>query len=186
MSLLNPRDTPTDEELLARSLAGEPELFGTLVARYERRIYGLLWRLCVDRAAMDDVYQQVWLRAWAGRISFQGRSKFGTWLYSVALNEARSWRRSRREAFPLDLAPEPAASGPSALDRLLGWARHEAVSKAIAGLKPVDRETLALRYQAGLADADIAELTGTNPAQVRLRSFRALKRLKESLKDRDL
>jgi RNA polymerase sigma-70 factor (ECF subfamily) len=176
----------SDEAVLARSLNAEPEAFEILVERYERRIYGLLWRLSSDRSAIDDLYQQVWLKAWNGRISFKGNSRFGTWLYAIAMNEVRAWRRRAREYVPIEDVPAPVAKGPSALDRLLGRARKEALASALDQLAAADRESLVLRFQQGLDYEEIARLTKSNLAQARLRNFRAIRRLKELLKDREL
>jgi RNA polymerase sigma-70 factor (ECF subfamily) len=186
MSLLNPSDGPTDEEILAGSLSGEPELFTQLVVRYERRIFGLLLRQGVDAAAREDVYQQVWLRVWTGRAGFQGRSKFSTWLYAIALNEVGTWRRKRRDLLPLEQVPEPVQKGPGVLDRLLGRARQEALDAAMAQLNPRDREALNLRHQQGLNYAEIGALTGTTASLARMRAFRALKRLTSKLEGREL
>ncbi|HTB33550.1 MAG TPA: sigma-70 family RNA polymerase sigma factor [bacterium] len=185
MPLLNPTDEPGDESLLAASLIGDGEAFSGLVLRYERRIYGLLWRLGVQPDAMDDVYQQVWLRAFNGRASFKGKSRFSTWLYAIALNETRAWRR-RHQTQPLDSIAEPAAPGLSALDRLLGKARQEGLNQAMAALAPADRESLALRYQQGLDYEEISRLTGRSLAQTRLRNFRALARLRDLMKGHEL
>ncbi|HTA17214.1 MAG TPA: sigma-70 family RNA polymerase sigma factor [bacterium] len=186
MPLLNPTDGPTDEAILAGSLHGEPELFAKLVVRYERRVFGLLLRQGVDAAAREDVYQQVWLRAWSGRAGFQGRSKFSTWLYAIVLNEVGTWRRKRRDLLPLDQVPEPVQKGPGVLDRLLGRARQEALDAELAHLNPRDREALNLRHQQGLNYAEIGALTGTTAGQARMRAFRALKRLTEKLQGRGL
>jgi RNA polymerase sigma-70 factor (ECF subfamily) len=186
MPLLNPTDGPTDEEILAGSLAGEPELFTKLVVRYERRIFGLLLRQGVDASALEDVYQLVWLRAWSGRAGFKGRSKFSTWLYAVVLNEVGTWRRQRRDLLPLEQVSEPVQKGPGVLDRLLGRARQEALDAAMAQLNPRDREALNLRHQQGLNYAEIGALTGTTAGQARMRAFRALKRLTAKLEGKEL
>jgi len=185
MPALNPIDEPSDESLLAQSLIGDPEAFSGLVARYERRVHGLLWRLGVQPDAMDDLFQQVWLRAFHGRASFKGQSRFSTWLYAIALNETRAWRR-RHHTQPLDGIDEPPAPGPDALDRLLGRARQEGLDKAMARLSTTDRESLALRYQQGLDYESIGRLTGRSLAQARLRNFRALARLRALMKDHQL
>ncbi|HTB33228.1 MAG TPA: sigma-70 family RNA polymerase sigma factor [bacterium] len=185
MPALNPTDEPSDESLLARSLVGETEAFSSLIVRYERRVHGLLWRLGVQPDAMDDLYQQVWLRAFNGRASFRGKSRFSTWLYAIALNETRAWRR-RHQTLPLDSIAEPHEPGINALDRLLGKARQEGLRKALATLPPADQESLALRYQQGLDYDDIARLTGRSLAQARLRNFRALARLRALMKDHEL
>jgi RNA polymerase sigma-70 factor (ECF subfamily) len=185
MPSLNLSEEPSDEALLADSLLGDHEAFSRLVHRYERRIYGLLWRLGVQPDALDDLYQQVWLRAFHGRASFKGKSRFSTWLYAIALNETRVWRR-RHQSLPLDGIAEPVAPGLNALDRLLGRARLDGLHQAMAALAPADRESLALRYQQGLDYDEISRVTGRSLAQTRLRNFRALARLKDLMKDHEL
>jgi RNA polymerase sigma-70 factor (ECF subfamily) len=182
----NSIEEPSDETLLASSLASDPEAFGLLVKRYERRIYGLLWRSCSDGGEIDDLYQQVWIKAWAARAGFQGRSKFGTWIYAIALNQVREWRRRKRNDVPLELVAEPPSPAPSALDRLLGRSRQEGVNRHLKKLSDGDRDVITLRYQEGLEYDAIATLLKTTPAQIRLRSFRALQRLREHMKDLDL
>lgn len=182
----NTIDEPSDEILLARSLSTDPEAFGLLVKRYERRVYGLLWRSCGDPAEIDDLYQQVWIKVWAARAGFQGRSRFGTWIYAIAFNQVREWRRRGRSDIPLEQVPEPPSQAPSALDHLLGRSRKEGVDKGLKRLSAGDRDVLTLRYQEGLDYTAIAHLLQTTPAQVRLRCFRALQRLREHMKGQDL
>lgn len=186
MSRPNSIEGPSDEALLQQSLGSDPEAFGLLVQRYERRIYGLLWRSCGQADEIEDLYQQVWIKAWAARAGFEGRSRFGTWIYAIALNQVREWRRRRRNDIPIEQVPEPPSPALSALDRLLGRSRQEGLNRNLKKLAPGDRDVLVLRYQDGMDYADIARLLKTTPAQIRLRSFRALKRLKDHMKDQDL
>lgn len=170
-----------DESLLAASLS-DAEAFAVLVTRYERKVYGLLWRLCSRPSEIDDLYQQVWIKTWGARLKFEGRSKFSTWLYAIALNQVREWRRKQRPQVDIDSLPEAASPQPSALDRLLGKDRGRELDAAMARLAPPDREVLSLRYLQDLDYAEVAELQRSSLAQTRLRAFRALKRLRALLK----
>jgi RNA polymerase sigma-70 factor (ECF subfamily) len=184
----NPIEGPatTDEALLKRSLAGEPELFSQLIERHRRKVYGLLWRLCGRRDDIDDLYQQVWIRIWGARASFRGESRFTTWMYSITLNQVREWRRQQRPQVALDAIEESAAPGPSALDRLLGQARRDGLQATLRTLAPADQEILLLRYQTGLSPTEAAEALGISPAQARVRAFRALARLRTLMKGHQL
>lgn len=181
----NWHEDDTDEALLAASSV-DGEAFGVLVARYERRIYGLLWRLCHRPDEVEDLYQQVWIKAWGARLSFEGRSKFGTWLYAIALNQVREWRRRQKPLVDIDSIPEPELKAPSALDRLLGKDRDARLQGQLRRLNPKDQEILSLRYLQDLDYAEIAKLQKSSLAQIRLRSFRALQRLRDLLKESDL
>lgn len=174
----------SDESLLAASLA-DGDAFAVLVARYQRKLYGLLWRLCPRPDEIDDLYQQVWIKAWGARLGFEGRSKFGTWLYAIALNQVREWRRRQRPQVDIDSLPEAETRQPNALDRLLGRDRQRQLQAALNRLSDGDRRLLSLRYLQDLDYAEIAGLERQSLAQVRLKSFRALQRLR-SLLDTEL
>lgn len=182
---LNRNDRQADETLLAASLK-DPEIFTALVIRYERKLYGLLWRLCPKPDEIDDLYQQVWIKAWAARLSFEGRSKFGTWLYAIALNQVREWRRKQRPQVDIESLPEAPSTQPSALDRLLGRDRRKQLDAQMARLPDEDREVLSLRYLQELEYAEIARLQHRSLPQTRLRAFRALQRLKNLMKKSNL
>jgi RNA polymerase sigma-70 factor (ECF subfamily) len=174
----------SDEALLQASLQ-DTEAFAVLVQRYERKVYGLLWRLCHRPSEIDDLYQQVWIRAWGARLSFEGRSKFGTWLYAITLNQVREWRRRQKPQVDLESLPEREAPGLSALDRLLGRDSHARVQQAMGRLNGGDQEILTLRYLQELEYGEIAKLKRCSLAQARLRVFRGLQRLRKAMKDHE-
>lgn len=180
----NWKEEDPDEVLLAASLR-DPEAFAPLVQRYERKLHGLLWRLCGPNDDLEDLYQQVWIRVWGARASFEGRSRFGTWLYAIALNQVREWRRRYRPQVDIQSLPEAASPAPGALDRLLGRARHAEVEAALRTLSDGDRNVLTLRYMQELDYTEIARLQKSSVAQLRLRCFRALRRLRERLQAKD-
>lgn len=98
----------TDEELLAAWRHAKPEhrraAADRLFARYYERVGGWCFRLTGEREAAADLAQDVFLKAHRHLESFQGHSRFGTWLYSIARNEAIN--RSKRAALPLDDSEE--------------------------------------------------------------------------------
>jgi RNA polymerase sigma-70 factor (ECF subfamily) len=178
------KDKDPDEVLLQASLQ-DAEAFAVLVGRYERKVYGLLWRLCPRASEIDDLYQQVWIRAWGARLSFEGRSKFGTWLYAITLNQVREWRRRQKPQVDLESLPEREAPGLNALDRLLGRDSHAQVRVAMSRMPGGDQEILTLRYLQELEYDEIAKLLRCSLAQARLRVFRGLQRLRKAMKDHD-
>src|SRR6266481_1821300 len=89
--------TSTDEELVARSLRGDPESFNELILRWERPIYALAYRTIGREEDARDVCQETFLRAFRALPAFRGQAKFSSWLYRIALNLCRDWiRRERR------------------------------------------------------------------------------------------
>lgn len=96
-----------------RAKGGDRAAFGTLVRRYQRRVYSIAYRMTGQHQDADDVVQEAFVRAFRGLDSFDGRSDFYTWLYrivvNVSLNHLR--RRRRRELPGVDemALPEPTA-----------------------------------------------------------------------------
>ena len=79
---------PSDEALLAAHLRGDPAAFGQLVARHERRIYGLCLRILGNREDAEDATQEAFLAALRKAASFRRAAAFSTWLYRIAVNAA--------------------------------------------------------------------------------------------------
>src|ERR1700687_2881181 len=97
--------TWTDEELVARSIRGDPESFNELILRWERPIYALAYRTIGREEDARDVCQKTFLRACRGLPGFRGQAKFSSWLYRIALNLCRDWVR-REVRTPVVQAPE--------------------------------------------------------------------------------
>src|SRR5678809_1331236 len=111
--------TWTDEELVARSIAGDHESFNQLILRWERPIYALAYRTIGREEDARDVCQETFLRAFRALPGFRGQSKFSSWLYRIALNLCRDWLRKERRApivqvaEDVDLLEMAAAAEPS-------------------------------------------------------------------------
>src|SRR6478736_7793775 len=95
----------TDEELVARSMAGDVDSFNQLVLRWERPIYALAYRVIGRDEDARDVAQETFLRAFRALPGFKGQAKFSSWLYRIALNLCRDWIRRQRRT-PTVAAPE--------------------------------------------------------------------------------
>src|SRR3990167_2647079 len=108
----------TDEELVAKSMAGDVDSFNQLVLRWERPIYALAYRVLGRAEDARDVAQEAFLRAFRALPGFLGQAKFSSWLYRIALNLCRDWiRRERRTGFvqppeDVDLMELAAADAP--------------------------------------------------------------------------
>src|SRR6187549_4149168 len=97
--------TRTDEELVARSMAGDVDSFNQLVLRWERPIYALAYRVIGRDEDARDVAQETFLRAFRALPGFKGQAKFSSWLYRIALNLCRDWIR-RKKRTPVSQLPE--------------------------------------------------------------------------------
>src|SRR5215469_8292064 len=97
-SPLDPRETASEQELIASILAGERENFHFLIRPYEQQLYRTAFALVKNEAEAEDVVQDAVLKAYRKLASFRGDSKFSTWLIAITLNEARGRLRKENRA----------------------------------------------------------------------------------------
>ena len=104
----------TDEELIAAVAAGDEAALATLYHRYERPLHAFLTRYTGGRD-VDDLVQETWLRVVRAAGRFDAARRFSTWLFQIALNLSRDWRRRppAEAADPDDAARLPARDAPN-------------------------------------------------------------------------
>jgi RNA polymerase sigma-70 factor (ECF subfamily) len=183
----------SDETLADRARAGSRAAFVTLVSRYQDRIYRLALRMSHNPSDAEEITQEAFLRAYRAIASFHGDSRFGTWLYRIAMNEALMRRRSamRRPLESLDaLAPRFADVGdegcvpPERTDELvdsktIACRVHEALDK----LDTNQRAALVLRDLEELTADEAAQVLGVSADVVRQRAHRARLNMRNTLAD---
>jgi RNA polymerase sigma-70 factor (ECF subfamily) len=181
--------TWSDEELVARSIGGDPDSFNQLVLRWERPIYALAYRVIGREEDARDVCQETFLRAFRALNGFRGQAKFSSWLYRIALNLCRDWvRRERRtpvvqapddlDALELSAVREPTTS----IDDLV--ARRELthiVERAMAKLPEDQRTAIILKEYHELTFQEIADLVGCPLSTVKTRLYQGLAVLRREL-----
>ncbi len=180
---------PDDERaLIARARAGDESAFAHLVNEHSARVYGALRRFGLDPQESDEVAQEVFLRAWRGLVRFEGRSKFSTWLYRIAFNEAqrRLARRPPATAFsrPGDedqIAALPDAIGAGPESRTLDREFEEMLEWALAQLPADLRAAVVLRDLEGLSTEEAAAAAGVRQAAFKSRLHRGRMQLRALL-----
>jgi len=191
---LDPLNRTSDEDLLAGVRAGRHELFGTLVRRYERELYGYLKRYLGDGELAADVFQNTFLQVFLKIQQYEPGRPARPWLYTIATHQAIDAlrRRSRRvdaKAEPIQAGdegkdassrplfdvlqskdPGPVARAESAEDR---QRVREAVAKLPEGLKQV----IVLTYFQGLRYQDVADILDIPLGTVKSRLHAAVAKL---------
>jgi len=185
---MNPDTFSTQEDSIARLQRGELDALGAVMARYQHRLYRFLHRLLQDPVAVDDVFQQTWLRVIEKIGRYDARRQFDAWLFSVARNLAIDYLRLRRSS-SLDSPDESGiapierleAAGQSPLEQLLEFERGTVLSAVVAKLPVIHREVLTLRFEEDMKLEEIAEVAGVPISTVKSRLGRALESLRGKL-----
>lgn len=192
MSIPSPtRNESSDQEIVARILAGDSELFEILMRRYNTRLYRAVRAIIGDVPEVEDVMQQAYIDAYAHLDQFAERAAFSTWLTRIAVHEALRRARTRdhrREADPAQSGEERFANlesnWPSPEQEALSAEMQRLLESAIATLPQIYRAVFVLRDVDGMSGRDTAEVLELSGAAVRTRLHRARSLLREHLHQR--
>ncbi len=168
-----------DAGLLAGCRRGERAAQQRLYELCHRQVYGLMIRMVGPQEAAD-VTQQVFLQVFCKLDQFAGRSKFETWVYRLAVNEALQYlRKGKRERFQT-LATEPTSHRQP---RGQPAEHRELLERALSRVEPELRSIFLLREVERLSYREIAEATGIPEGTVGSRLNRARREMQQHLTD---
>ena len=159
----------SDEELVDRFVRGSEAAFTELMRRHEDRIFALALSITGDRSEALEATQETFLTVFKKAGSFQGRSRFGTWLYRIGINASRDQLRKRARA----PRPEELSTQDTALP-----GESEAVglridvAQALAALPPEYREAVVMHDLGDIPYEEIARITGAPLGTVKSRISR--------------
>lgn len=166
-----------DEELMALFKEGDEKAFVELYNRYRRRVYAYCVRMVNSKERADDLFQEVFVRVARKRNRFEAGS-FSAWLFAIARNLCLNALRDN--VVHVDIV-DVQDSLQTAADEAEYDQSLEILKDAIDQLPSDLREPLVLRVYSGLSYQEIADLTETKLATVKVRIFRAKQRLHDLL-----
>lgn len=164
----------------AQTLAGLYDLLADQVYRY------VYFKIHADEA--EDLVELVFLKAWEKRHTFDAKkSSLKTWLFVIARNVVIDFMRAKRDVVDLDAAINiPDASQPTPKDVTERRLNRDNLRLALNYLEEPYKEIVVLRYMEDFSYGEIADLLGKTETSVRVLTFRALKKLKQTLLDLDM
>jgi RNA polymerase sigma factor (sigma-70 family) len=172
-----------DDDLWERARIGDAEAFGALFERHGRALYNYCFRQTADWAAAEDLVSTVFLEAWRRRNQELRPDKVLAWLYGIATNVTRNYRRSRRrhEAALARLAlPEPTADFvDDLLEHIDDQTRMVGLLRLTAKLSRRQRDVFALCVWSGLSYEDAGLALGLPTGTVKSNLSRARERMRE-------
>lgn len=173
---------PSDEELLARHVAGDPDAFGEIVRRHRDRLWAVARRTLSDPEEAADAVQDALVSAYRAAGSFRGQAAVTTWLHRITVNACldRARKAKSRRSTPMPeqerlealLEPHESAAGPAERHDL----RRE-LREALNSLPPEQRAALVLVDMEGYPVAEAAEILGVPVGTVKSRCARGRARL---------
>ena len=179
-----------ENELLALARAGKEQAFTTLVRQNSPMIYKISRRVLKNHEDAEDTLQNVLIKAYQRLDTFDGHSRFSTWLFRVAFNEALMTirrNRSRRQDCLVDLSVvDSGGRGVSDIqDRSQSSERNyvnrDLAAKAMLRLNPLLRAAFLLHKREGWTHKEMAEELGISAETAKSRVYRARRQLREEM-----
>jgi RNA polymerase sigma-70 factor (ECF subfamily) len=178
-----------DGALMLRYARGDSRAFEILYTRHKGALYRYLQRLCHNSDAVNDLFQEVWIKVMASRQRYEPRAQFTTFLFHIAHNCTVDFfrRNGRQRANEMDDVAELAESLPAAEAERPELRASEAqlqaaFEHALRGLPDEQRNVFVLREETGRSLAEIAAMTGVNTETVKSRLRYALSKLRHALR----
>ena len=190
-----PMSEMSDAEVMLLAGTGDDSAFGYLVEKFRRPIISFMYRMTHNQAIAEELAQEVFLRVYRSRSSYQAEAKFSTWLYRIAtnlaVNHARD-TRSERTAPTVNLdepdpetgtTPDVADATPTIEADILREERMAAIRKHVMGLPERQRVAVLMHKYQGLDYKEIGKVLKLSESATKSLLFRAYETLRERLKE---
>jgi RNA polymerase sigma-70 factor, ECF subfamily len=192
---VNSAEATSDADVMLRVRAGDDSAFSYLVQKYRRPMVGFMYRLCHNPATAEDLAQEVFLRVYRSRSSYEPSAKFSTWLYRIATNLAVNHARDTRHERPektvrLDepdqetgTTPDLADESLTAEEQLLRKERLAAIREKVNALPERQRLAVMMHKYQQMDYRQIAAVMKLSESATKSLLFRAYETLREQLKE---
>jgi len=183
-----------DRELVRRAQGEDKEAFEELIRRHQHRVFAVASGILRKREDVEDIAQQVFVKAYFSLKRFDQRAAFSTWLYKITVNECWDLLRKKKVrplVYESDLSEEQARQvmtsaekvnpGPDISEKMEA---RENVERLLEGLDERDRLMLILKEVEGYSIEEIAEVLNLNGNTVKVRLFRARRKVVSQARNR--
>jgi len=185
----------TDADVMLRVKAGDDSAFDYLVQKYRRQIINFMYRMAHNSAAAEDLAQEVFLRVYRSRASYEPSAKFTTWLYRIATNLGVNYARDTRHERPENVmnldepdsetgqARDLADKTPSVEEEILRRERLAAIKAKVEALPERQKMAVLMHKYQQMDYRQIAEVLKLSESATKSLLFRAYETLRQELKE---
>ncbi len=161
--------------------------YGQLILKHEKHVFTLALRILKNREEAQEAAQDAFMKAFHALKTFQRNSKFTTWLYKIAYNEALGrLRKSKNHAIQLDEIGDLASDSADYLDGLKSLQlaeRKDLIRRGLDAIKPAESAVLTLFYLEEQSIKEIEEIVGLTSSHVKILLHRGRKNLLDALRN---
>jgi RNA polymerase sigma factor (sigma-70 family) len=184
--------TDEDQQLVARTQAGDASAFDQLVVKYTPRLYGLVYNMTSNHEDTNDLMQDVFSKAYKAIRGFRGKSSFYTWIHSIAVNMTLNFLKKRGRRYHLSLDDidagvqndkeflELTATSSPVREADLSELQKR-LNEAMMKLSEEHRAVVTMFHIQGMPHAEISKILRVSEGTVRSRLFYANRQLQNYL-----
>lgn len=182
-----PSENLSEADLVRRAQAGDEQAFARIVEKHQKMVFSVAFRMVRRSMDAEDVAQQVFIKVFSALKKFDMRSALSTWIYKIALNESYDYLRklrSRRVVYEGDMsnpAEDMADASERAVDESTGIdeqsQQRDYLMKLLEHVSEEERFLLFQKEVEGRSVDELSEMTGTNGNTIKVKLFRARKKL---------
>jgi len=195
LPMANSLEAVSDVDVMLRVKAGDESAFAFLVQKYRRPLVGFMYRLCHNPASSEELAQEVFLRVYRSRESYEPSAKFTTWLYRIATNLAVNHARDTRHERPENTVrldepdqetgntPDLADDSLTAEEQMLKRERLAAIRIRVNALPERQRLAVMMHKYQQMDYRQIAAVMKLSESATKSLLFRAYETLREQLKE---
>ena len=176
-----------DNDYIGKVLSGDVSAYASLIAKHKSLVFSIVHKIVNNHEDAEEISQDVFLKAFQALKTFEGKSKFSTWLYRIAYNAAISKTRKKRiemvaieETVISNFSTDEIGKNMNELDE---DDRQQILEKALKRLPEDDNLLITLFYKNENSIEDISEIMGLSVSNVKVRLHRIRKKLYDEMNE---
>lgn len=172
-----------EQKIIEMVQQGNTNAFSYLVNKYQDVVYSIALKVLKNRDDAEEMAQESFIKAYRSIRSFQGKAKFSTWLYSITYNTCISQARKKKiPSTQIDNLPVSDEEDTDAFTGIMEENRSRYLEMALKQLPEEDYTLIILYYYEDQSIDDVSKITGLTESNVKIRLFRARKKLHTLMK----
>lgn len=173
-----------EQKLIKEAITGKSASFGSLYDHYQPIVYRFIYLKVSHREEAEDLTHQVFLSAWQNISGFKIKkdASFIGWLYQISRNKVIDHYRVKKPTIDIDAIADPPEIKKSSEEKMDFRIEIKMIKNAIPLLNEIEQDVVIMRFVEDLASKEVAEILNKSEGLIRLIQHRAIKKLKDILK----